>query len=237
MKKIGKKIMLVWWCLFLTFGLLLAVGEHFHENMQTLLTVITSPLVLVKNLLVIAIIIGIAVSLIYLHPVFGWSWLSLFVEKDEQDESPENLEEDAPEAKSSKALDVEVSKGVNLGILPVHIKYFGVIYAILLLMSLPHLAMIEEKWFRVGTETWVQAAYISLAFGMLHCLVGIPLAAGLALSILGLWLSHQYFIGGVELSTLHHTSYNLILVLALLIFAILNCFSDKAKAAETQVSA
>ena len=71
--------------------------------------------------------------------------------------------------------------------------------------------MIEEKWFRLGTESWQQGLYLSFLFGMVHCLVGIPVAAGMVISIAGLWFTHQYFIGGVELSALHHTTYNLII--------------------------
>ena len=45
--------------------------------------------------------------------------------------------------------------------------------------------------------------------------MGVPVCAGLALSLGGLWLTHQYFRGGVERSTLHPTAYNLMLVAAL----------------------
>jgi hypothetical protein len=43
---------------------------------------------------------------------------------------------------------------------------------------------------------------------------------GLALSLGGLWLTHQYFRGGVERSALHHTAYNLILVTLLFAYLV-----------------
>ncbi len=89
--------------------------------------------------------------------------------------------------------------------------------------------MIEEKWFRLGTQNWFEGLYMSLFFGIVHCLVGIPIAAGLAITFAGLWFTHQYFIGGIELSALHHTTYNLVAVSILFIILILKHVADLIK--------
>lgn len=140
-----------------------------------------------QNLLVIAVVVLSFYGLWKLHPLFNWSLFSLFKDGDE-----------------------EVS-GKNINLIPSDVKYFGLLFTILLIINLPSFAMMEEKWFRLGTENWQQGLYLSFLFGMVHCLVGVPIGAGIVISIAGLWFTHQYFIGGVELSALHHTTYNLII--------------------------
>ena len=68
---------------------------------------------------------------------------------------------------------------------------------------------IRLDWRVVGFSV-VLAIVTGVLFGLVHCLIGIPLGAGLALTLLGLWLSQIYFDGGVELSTQAHTAYDLI---------------------------
>ena len=97
-------------------------------------------------------------------------------------------------------------------------KYFGLAFLVLLAVNLPRYAHMEEEWFREGTISWEQGLLMSALFGLAHCLVGVPIGAGLAISVAGLWFTHQYFVGGVELSTIHHATYNLILVSILFLF-------------------
>lgn len=105
--------------------------------------------------------------------------------------------------------------GTNVHLIPLQIKYFGLFFAVLLCLNLPSLALAEEKIFRNGTTGWIQGIAFSFIFGIVHCIVGVPIAAGLAISLAGLWYTHQYFVGGIELSALHHTTFNLILILIL----------------------
>jgi hypothetical protein len=41
---------------------------------------------------------------------------------------------------------------------------------------------------------------------------------GLALAVGGLWFTHQYFRGGVERSTVHHLTYNLLVAVAMIVY-------------------
>jgi hypothetical protein len=52
--------------------------------------------------------------------------------------------------------------------------------------------------------------------------MGVPLFAGISISIGGFWDSYQYFKGGVPRSTLHHLTYNLIVVSVIALIMLLN---------------
>lgn len=118
-----------------------------------------------------------------------WSWLSLLA--------------------GPKDKDVGTNLGVSAG---ASIPYFGVIFVLLLFLNLPGLARNEEEIYREGTKNWTDAIPRSLKFGIMHCLVGVPVAAGIALALPGLWFTSEYFKGGVEQSTRVHAIYNMILV-------------------------
>lgn len=98
----------------------------------------------------------------------------------------------------------------NVSVAPLKIPYFSAVFFAFFVVNLPYLAMVEERIFREGTSGWKDAIVRSLLFGFVHCLVGVPLYAGAALSLAGLWFSFMYFKGGVEASALHHATYNLI---------------------------
>ncbi len=100
------------------------------------------------------------------------------------------------------------------------IPYFGVIFLGLLFLNLPGMARAEEEMFREGTKSWKDGVPRSLAFGLMHCIVGVPVAAGLALMIPGLWFTREYFQGGVDRSTRVHAFYNMIMIPILAYFII-----------------
>ncbi len=91
----------------------------------------------------------------------------------------------------------------------------------------PFLAKYEEDVFRRGFNTWSAVAKQSVKFGLVHCLVGLPLAAGGALIISGAFYGYKYktcfernvnVIGqreaedkAVMMSTSCHTMYNTII--------------------------
>ncbi|MDD3487678.1 MAG: hypothetical protein PHF35_04895 [Candidatus Moranbacteria bacterium] len=193
-----KSLLKIWWSATM---LLLMTAGLFDGSLSKNLAVMShiNLTIFGQNLLVITSIILVFLGLRKLHPFFNWSWWRLFKPKGSD----------------------EYENGKNINFIPTDIKWVGLLFCILLILNLPALALQEENWFRLGTITWTQGLYRSLLFGMMHCLVGIPLAAGIALTIGGLWFTHQYFIGGVDLSSLHHTTYNLILGAILLIFLIL----------------
>jgi hypothetical protein len=108
-----------------------------------------------------------------------------------------------------------------------------VVFGVLLLLGLPLLVEGEEWVFRRGAEHRGRMANVRRAvlFGLVHAVVGVPLAAALALSIGGLYLTWRYLrvwratassrLALLE-STRAHLAYNLVivgLVLVALVFA------------------
>ncbi|HLF99051.1 MAG TPA: hypothetical protein VI916_01160 [Acidimicrobiia bacterium] len=97
------------------------------------------------------------------------------------------------------------------------------LFVALLLVSLPLLVEREEMIFRRGAEQRGAFANtgFALLFGLLHVLVGIPIAAGLAISIGGGYFTHVYLRAFRETrsqaeallaSTRAHLAYNLVLI-------------------------
>lgn len=100
-------------------------------------------------------------------------------------------------------------------------KWYALIFLPVLLYALPALAKIEELQFRQDTRSWSQGIARSIKFGLVHVFALIPLGYALALSIGGLWFTHQYFKGGVARSTTYHSMYNSILVATLFAIVLL----------------
>lgn len=90
----------------------------------------------------------------------------------------------------------------------IELPLLGTCFLYLLMRLLPFYAEYEEKEFREGTQTWKEGVLRSLEFGFLHCIMGVPLFVGMTLTIPGLWLTYQYFQGGIQRSTAHHLCYN-----------------------------
>ena len=135
-----------------------------------------------QNFLVILGVISMLIMILEMDKFFGWSWTAWMG-----------------------------MKCVNVGISPLHIPYFGLFFTLLILVNVPYMALIEEMIFREGTKSWPDAIWRSLVFGLCHCLMGIPIGAGLAMSVAGMWFSYHYMLGGVEESALHHGAYNTML--------------------------
>lgn len=151
--------------------------------------------VIALSIPVIVAVVGVAVALITYWPqVMGFSWLQLFAQKGEH-ESGGNL---------------VVSGALKFPI-------FGLIFMILFMLNVPRLARYEEDQFRRGTKDWKDASGRSIRFGLMHCIVGVPVGVGLALAIGGMWFTYQYFKGGVRRSTLYHSIYNMIFVVIIFI--------------------
>jgi hypothetical protein len=72
-----------------------------------------------------------------------------------------------------------------------------VVFAAMLLPALPLFAEAEERRFRAGAEHWSTARRLARAmqFGLIHCLIGIPIGVGGALSIGGLYFTWAYLRG------------------------------------------
>ena len=95
------------------------------------------------------------------------------------------------------------------------VRYFWPLCAGLLILALPALATYEEIIFRNGLKSGEQALVRSVAFGLVHMLVGVPLHVAMALTAAGLWFSYLYMDGGLAEPVMAHTTYNLIAVTSL----------------------
>jgi hypothetical protein len=184
------------WCVMLTASLsLVFIDGTLQENLAVITKI--SWRIALQNFALLALVAGTYLILSGLHPVFKWSLYDLCQQKG------------------------NVPNGTNINFLPLYlpIPYFGVVFGLLLLINLPSLAMFEEKLFREGTEGWKDGIIGSIIFGLVHCLVGVPLGAGIAIIFAGIWFTQQYFVGGIVRSALHHTTYNTIIAsLVLLAF-------------------
>lgn len=143
----------------------------------------------------IAVIIVVGYFLYNLHPIlqFGWLW-SLVV--DNKGVTPEGYT-------GFPFMDVLVACGL-----------------ILFSLFVPYLAHIEELSYREPyiDKGWGQGVKGSLIFGLMHLIMGIPLAVALALSIGGVTFLYVAKKKGIMESTYLHSAYNLT-VLTLIIAA------------------
>lgn len=105
-----------------------------------------------------------------------------------------------------------------------------VVFGALLLVSLPLLVEQEEWVFRRGAEErgLFGNAAMALVFGLVHVVIGIPVGAGLALSIGGAYFTHVYLIeyrrtrsreAALLESTRAHLGYDVVIV-ALVVIAL-----------------
>ena len=110
--------------------------------------------------------------------------------------------------------------------------FIPVVFGALLLLGLPLLVEGEEWVFRRGAEHRGTAANLrrSVLFGLVHAVVGVPLAAALALSVGGVYLTWRYLrvwrathsaqLALLE-STRAHLAYNLVIVALVLLALVL----------------
>lgn len=205
---IGKPLK-IWWYTILTLSMGTSLFDGtFQNNLAVVVNI--NWLIILQNLVMIVVVVGVCVGLTKLHPIFKWSLFSLFKSREEK--------------MQGKQL-----SGTNINLMPMQVKYFGLLFALLVMVNVPSWAMIEEKWFRAGTAGWVDGLFVSFLFGMAHCLAGVPIGAGVAITFAGLWFTHQYFVGGIEISALHHTAYNLILISGLFLALVLEHIGELSK--------
>lgn len=157
-------------------------------NLQKSLVIIKRirPMMIAQNILVQAVVLFVAFQLNTL-PIFGWGWWQL--------------------------LDSGTGAGgQNATIAVTSLPFVGPVFMLILFLALPRLAGLEEEIFREGTPNWKSGFKRSILFGLVHCMVGVSLGVGFALSIAGLWFTRQYFKGGAERSTAYHAAWNLSIV-------------------------
>lgn len=110
-----------------------------------------------------------------------------------------------------------------------------VVFVLLLLPALPLLVEAEERRFRLGAESWSARRRLGrgLQFGLIHLVVGIPVAAALALAVAGWWFTVVYLRAyrrsgsraeALGESTRAHLGYNIVVVVLVAVsFALTAC--------------
>lgn len=73
-------------------------------------------------------------------------------------------------------------------------RLVGIVLPLTLVVLIPWLAHLEESAFRAGSENCSipRRLRTQLSFGLIHCVVGVPLAVGIALTISGLYYERVY---------------------------------------------
>lgn len=143
--------------------------------------------------------------------IFTWTWFSLF--------------------STSETSGNVLTKAFNSSSL-----IFIVFFWILMVLSLPYLAKIEEESFRYQVFNIKSRILTNLKFGLLHMIMGVPLFVAIILWIVGYFFSVMYvytfnknFNSGVDYdssnelalhaSTSLHTKYNLIIITLAAVFS------------------
>ncbi|MBI3633708.1 MAG: hypothetical protein HY226_05465 [Candidatus Vogelbacteria bacterium] len=130
--------------------------------------------------------------------------------------------------------------GMNMNLLPLLKRYLGPVFILLLMLNLPSITAWEEATFRVGTTNWQTGLVNSILFGMTHCIIGIPVGAGIALITLGLWLTWCYLMAGPifvaidvppmfdghAFATMNHTTFNMVGCIMMFLFLIKKHLED-----------
>ena len=159
------------------------------------------PRVVGEALLAALVVTTVAVLVLSLGiPFLSWGWFSVV----------------------AQATGDQSGGATNIVVVPLEIPLLAVPFLVLLIWTLPDLAAVEERVFRLGTRDWLDGLRRSVSFGLAHLIMGIPIGAVVPLTLAGLWLTRHYFRGGIARSTRYHLAYNLCLVIvATLAFVVL----------------
>jgi hypothetical protein len=110
------------------------------------------------------------------------------------------------------------------------------LFIVLLIPALPLFALREEEIFRLGAEAWSTRRRVlkAVQFGLIHALIGIPIAVALALAVGGGYFQVAYLRGfrssggdrkaALYESTRAHTAYNGVIAAAVLLAVALSGF-------------
>ncbi len=195
---------------YVVASLLLGAWRSRHGRHLVLYRLIR-PIIVLQCLGLLICIAAAVLGLLSLgNPILNFSWFTLLLQ---------HANSPAGAARGAAAPGGGLTAG-NILMEPLSYRWLALPFVALLFFLLPQLAMTEEVIFRRGTRNWAHGIYRSVAFGLAHVSMGIPLGAALALSIGGLWFTYQYFRGGIERSATHHLTYNL-LALCLIVVLVL----------------
>ena len=107
------------------------------------------------------------------------------------------------------------------------------VFLLLVAPALPLFALAEERMFRRGAQDWTPARRLGkvVAFGLIHAVIGIPIAVALALSLGGVYFMSVYLRwyrltadqqDAVLESTVAHTAYNAVIFSVALVVIVLS---------------
>lgn len=165
--------------------------------------------------LLVGMILGAAGALAWAFPILSQGWASLI-------------------GHQGNIILIPLTSGLEPGAMPVEGAPRGILSppptlisgGILLLLAIPFIAEYEERFFRKGREAWPQLIGQAVIFGPLHIIAGIPVAAGLALILPGLWYGYRYRVaivdrgqdveGAILEATREHAALNTVVVVYLL---------------------
>ncbi len=91
----------------------------------------------------------------------------------------------------------------------------------LLLVTIPPVAYAEEYVFRLGTVNDLEGIVRNILFALLHFVLFFSVSQSIVIFLVGLWFTHWYFVGGIELSTAYHTAQNYIATIIGVIFILI----------------
>jgi hypothetical protein len=165
----------------------------------------------------VLIAVGTVVVVLWTYvPFLKWGWLNLFYDG-------------VGNAGIKPITDASKSSNEFVRLLPV-------LFLVALMFVVPFMAQAEEKMFRKGHTEWREIVWQSVKFGLAHCIVGIPIAAGVALIISGLYFGYKYKCAfdrnvrklgydeaekeALMTSTAAHSLYNLVVFTLLLVVAL-----------------
>ncbi len=170
--------------------------------------------------LLLILIITVAETLVMYVPGMKYGWLHLFVSG-------------GGNALVAPVTDASSSAYRLLRLVPIA-------FCLAFLVAIPFLAKAEEEMFRQGCTKWKDIWWKSTKFGLLHCIVGIPIGFGVALIMSGLFYAYHYkrtlekntgTLGylraddeAVVVSTTYHSMYNSIVITILLLVSVHRVF-------------
>lgn len=170
--------------------------------------------------LLIILTVAVGLTLVMYVPGLKYGWLHLFVSG-------------GGNALIAPVTDASSSDYTLLRLVPIA-------FCLAFLVAIPFLAKVEEEMFRQGHTEWKSIWWQSTKFGLVHCIVGIPIGFGIALIMSGLFYAYHYKrtlennIGtlgyvaadeeAVMVSTTYHSMYNSIVITVLLLLSVLMVF-------------
>lgn len=205
------------WVYFFFFALstiFLLIKNPSHYQYSIYIWKKFTPKIFFEQLAVLVVVITVMI-LLWKIPIFRIGWTTIFFDR------PTNL------------IAMPLVESVQSD--SIYPLFLAIFFIFILILEMPFMIKAEEKRFRKGYNNWSKIYRQSIIFGLAHCLVGVPLAAGIALSFGGFFFAYKYKTAydkfsknvennlaqekALEVSTIYHTMNNTI-VMSITLFLI-----------------